>query len=259
MKNGIVVNKSYEMGTLHGPVTYSYPHSQAVQKVEYYNQGNIEKETSHYFSGAPFQEVQYTENGKILSKWYETGSPLSREEYQGDYLMRGEYYNPEHQLESSVENGSGTRTRRDSYGLILSYDTIVNGQFTYRTTYHPNGNPKDIMPYVNNMPEGERRTFLPAGEPYTIETWNGGKQHGVTVVFLNGEKVSEVPYNNGVRHGEEKRFRDGETLVEEVNWENGQRHGPSKAYIGNTATTDWYYQNQRVSKSNFDQMSTTAR
>ena len=254
LKNGVVVNKTYDSGVLHGPSTYTFPHSDAVQRVEHYNQGNVEKETIHYFSGAPYQEKQYNGDDHIMTNWYETGAPQSREEYQNGRLVKGEYYNPEHQLESSVENGSGTRTRRDSYGLILSIDTISNGQLSLRTTYHPNGTPKEITPFVNNLPEGEKKTFLPAGEPYTIETWAAGKQQGITVVFLHGEKVAEVPYKDGQKNGVEQRFRDGQIVVEEISWVNGQKHGPTKIYLGSTPTIDWYFKDQKVSQSNYDMM-----
>lgn len=256
LKNGVIVSKTYDAGDLHGPASYTFPHSQAIEKEEIYHRGQIEKETRNYYSGIPNQETLYSGGNKFITTWYETGSPKSKEEYHQERLVKGEYYSPEHALESKVENGAGTIMQRDSYGLLLYVDTIANGQLSMRTSYHPNGSPKEITPYVNNLPEGERKTFLPAGEPSSIELWSKGQQNGVAIIFQNGEKAAEVPYKDGLKNGVERRFRDGETLVEEITWVNGQRHGSAKTYIANTINTEWFFKDQGVSKSDFDYMST---
>ena len=83
------------------------------------------------------------------------------------------------------------------------------------TSYHPNNTPKAVTPYENWDIQGERQTFLPGGEPNTLEQWRQGYQHGPTVVFQNGEKYSELPYVKGKRQGLEKCYRNGDTLIEE--------------------------------------------
>jgi antitoxin component YwqK of YwqJK toxin-antitoxin module len=101
---------------------------------------------------------------------------------------------------------------------------------------------------------GQRRTFLPGGEPHTIEEWSEDHQEGVTVVYQNGEKIAEVPYLNGIKNGVEERFKDGRFLVEEVNWKAGKKHGPCYSYVGEDTLITWYYEGQEVSKRQYDRL-----
>lgn len=257
LKNGVVVSKTYNAGTLDGDTTYTFPHSETIQKVEMYSQGTLLKEVTHYLSGAPYQDITYqSPNKKLIMTWYESGSPQSKEEYQNDtILVNGEYYTPSHQLESRVDNGEGSRTNRDGYGQLISLDSIQNGQMALSTTYHPNGSPKALTPYKNGKIEGERKTYLPAGEPDTNEQWVAGVQHGTSLIYQNGEKYAEVPYVAGKKEGTERRYRDGSTLVEEIPWVDGQKHGVGKTFIGNAVKSNWYFDDKAVSKGDYDLLS----
>ena len=253
LKNGVVVCKSYNSGILEGNTTYSYPHSETIEKVQEYIQGILTKETCHYFSGAPKQEILIKgANKRSITHWYENGIPQSQEDYENGLLIKGNYFNPHHQLESEVVNRDGTRIIRDNYGIILSTDTIKNGEMVLRTTYHPNGNPRALTPYVNGVIEGQRKTFLPGGEPNSSETWLNGIQEGITVVFQNGEKHAEVPYVRGDINGVERRYRDGTNVIQEITWMDNMRHGPTTTYVGNTANTEWFFQDRKMSKSQYD-------
>lgn len=253
-KNGVVVTKNYVEGALDGETTYTFPHSEQIEKVETYSKNTIVKDATSYVSGAPLCATEYQPGGKVVNTWYENGSPKSTETYQGSQLSQCVYYNNKNQVDTQVVDGNGKRNQRDSYGVIIATDTIENGVLVSTTTYHPNGHPKEVIPFVNGVIEGEKKTFLPAGEPNTVEQWKGGKQNGTTTVFHNGEKVAEVTYVNGHKYGVERRFRDGVTVVEEVTWVNDQKHGPNTFFIGNAVKTDWFYQDRPVSKPNFDQL-----
>lgn len=254
MKNGVTVSRSYSSGVIDGPTTYTFPHSSAIEKIETYARGNLLKETLHYRSGPPMQENDYTIDGtKKVTTWYENGSPKSIENFDmSDALVKAEYYTPTHQTEAQVENKHGIRITRNQYGHILSKDTIDNGIMTVRTTFHYNGSTKEIVSYKDGNINGKRQTFLPDGEPNTIEDWKNGNQHGITVLFQNGEKYSETPYINGVKHGIEKRYRDGNELTQEVSWYDDMQEGPLKVYVDNVATTEWYYEGRPVSKLDYD-------
>jgi len=141
------------------------------------------------------------------------------------------------------------------YGQLISTDTIENGQMVLRQTYHPNGSPREMIPYQNGLVDGVKRTYLPAGEPDTFEQWVNGQQDGVTVVFQHGEKFAEVPYVNGEKHGVECRLKDGKTKVQEITWNNGQMSGPSTTYVGDNVKTDWYFKGKPVSKADYEFMS----
>jgi antitoxin component YwqK of YwqJK toxin-antitoxin module len=253
LNNGVVVSKSYNSGILDGQTTYTYPHSSCVEKVETYANGVIQRENYYYTSGASKQEVIYNSpTNRDSTCWYESGMAKSRENYQGNLLSSGTYYGEGNQVEAQVENYNGTRIKRDDYGQLQSQDNIENGQQVQKTTFHANGTPKDVVPYVNGQVEGQVRSFHPAGEPKTVEEWQGGMQHGVKTEYVNGEKVAEYAYEGGQKNGLERRFRDGNTVVQEITWVNGMKQGPSRTYVNNAVRTEWFYQDRPISKSNYD-------
>jgi antitoxin component YwqK of YwqJK toxin-antitoxin module len=253
MASGVVVSTSYDSGVLDGDTTYTYPHSSAIEKVDTYANGVIQKQTSYYMSGATKQEVTYNSpQNRTHVSWYESGAPKSTENYQGNLLSQGTYYGDNNQVESEVINSNGKRIRRDDYGQLVAEDTIQNGQQTTATTYHPNGSPKEVYPYENGKINGQVKTYLPAGEPKTVEAWKDGVPHGTKTEYVNGEKVSDTEYMNGQKHGTEQRYRDGTEVVHEITWNNGQKQGPSTSYLGNNPQTTYYHQDKPVSKSNYD-------
>lgn len=254
MSNGVVMSKAYSGGILDGEATYSFPHSEVVEKVETYDKGTLVKDMIYYSAETPKQETVYqTNGGKTISSWYDNGTPKSIEDYEaGDLLVYATYYDPNHQKDSGVENRLGIRNVRDQYGQLLSQDTIQDGMMTQRTIYHPNGLPKEITPYQKGIVEGQRKSYMPGGEPNAVEQWVGGKQHGVMTIYQDGEKYAEIPYENGAKNGIEKHFRYGTTVVEEISWVDNKRHGPSTTHIGNSSQTDWYFEGNPVTKGNFD-------
>lgn len=253
LKNGVIVSKAMVSGVHEGDTTYTFPHSEVIQKVETYSQGNIQRVMVHYYSGKPAHETLFNgQNSRQITRWYESGSPQSKEQIVNDKLMSGEYFTVKNQLEARVADGQGTRIQRDHYGQHVSQDTIVNGEMVLCTTCHSNGAPKELTPYKNRVVDGELKTFLPAGEPNTTENWSGGKKEGITIVYQNGEKYAEVPYVSGYKHGTERRFRDGNHVIEELSWVNGQRHGATYSYIGDVIKTDWHYQDRLVTEKTFE-------
>lgn len=254
MKDGVERNCSYVGGVLHGDTTYSFPHSDIVEKVENYDQGALTKEFWNYPSGLPYRQIVYNKpENRVETVWYDHGAPQSYEEYKGDYLQRGDYYTQDNVLESSVKNQVGKRVYRDRNGELVYVDDIQGGQIVNRAGYYANAVPESVTPYANNVPHGQRQTFHPEGEPRSVEQWVNGQQHGKSVYYQNGVKVSEVNYVEGKKQGIETRYRDdGQTVVGETNWVNDQKHGPSNSYIGNIKNTDWYYQGEKVNKQTYD-------
>lgn len=246
-KDGSTVTRSYEGGVLHGECTYTFPYRSVVQKREVYDQGTLLEEKIYYPHGEPQKHIIHqAPTVQLIHSWYEKGAPRCQEVVEGGLLKQGEYYNFQHQLESRVDDFQGIRTCRGSLGQLESIDTIQEGQMAWRATYHPNGMPETLTPYVNGEIEGARRTFLLGGEPATLEEWVQNLQHGVTTLFAQGEKVAEVPYVNGCKQGIEKRYREGEVVVQEISWVQGHRHGPTQFYMGGTLQTDWYFRGRQV-------------
>lgn len=254
LDNGVVVTQMYESGTLEGETTYTFPHSNTIEKTEIYKNGELVKTILNDDAGIPKKEMEHLPEGQqIISEWYSDGTPQCWEKYQDSYLVEGNYYNSSNKVEQRIDNGSGTRIVRDRYGDIISTDNYESGVLVSKTTYHKNGSPKAITPYRNNICEGTRRTFLPAGEPEALEQWVGGIQQGETIEFKNGEKYAEIPFQNGKKNGIEKRYRDGKTLIEEISWRDNVRHGPSDTFVnGKVTKTEWYINGQKVSKSTWD-------
>jgi len=253
LKSGVVVTNTYAGGVLDGETNYTFPHNDNIQKVETYTDGRLIKEIHHSITGTPMKETFYQDHGvRHVTIWYEDGTPQAKEVYVKGRLTNGQYFDHNQQVEAKVENGQGNRINRDNYGMLESNDTIFDGDMTQRTTYHVNGHPKEVIPYANGVVSGERRTYLPAGEPNTIEMWELGMQHGTTIVFSAGEKVAEVPYVSGMKQGLERRYRNGRTVVEEITWTQDQRQGPTYTYVGENKKTDWYHNGRRVTKGAYD-------
>jgi antitoxin component YwqK of YwqJK toxin-antitoxin module len=231
LNNGVKCIEKYSFGVLEGETTYSFPYSSAVERAEVYTNGNLISEESRYLGGNPKRRVEYLMPGvEKVTLWYESGVPEAVEEYNEKSLVRGEYYNAHHTLETQVVGGNGTRTNRSASGELLSRDTIENGDMIERISYFPNGTPKEMLPYRNNIVHGLRRTFLEGGEPKTIEEWQNGVQTGLTVVYQNGEKYAEIPYRGGLKHGIERRYVDGKDLFEEVTWVDGLESGQARTF-----------------------------
>jgi antitoxin component YwqK of YwqJK toxin-antitoxin module len=255
LKSGVVVTKNYVDGYLEGETTYTFPHSGAIQKTETFSSGHLIAEREMYSTGSPKRQVEYApSNKKLVTVWYEDEIPQFREEYVDGKLMEADYYTQNNQVESKIDDGNGFRINRDEFAQIVSKDKFYNGERVVTTLYYPNGAPKEIIPYQNGKITGQRKTFLPGGEPHTLEEWFADRQEGITIVFQNGEKIAEVPYLNGIKSGVEERFKDGRFLVEELNWKNGKKHGPSYSYIGDEMFITWYYEGQEVNKREYDRL-----
>lgn len=257
LANGIVVDKNYTSGVLHGDSTYTFAHSNAIQRIETYDNEQLCKVVEKNIAGIPIKEKLYhPDRTKTVTTWFDNGSPQGIEEYdRADLITKGQYFNYDHQLESSVEEGEGLRLMRDTYGQLLSKDTITDGKMNLRETYHANGNLKEVTPYRKGVVEGKKCIYLPGGEPLRIEEWFDGKQNGITCEFQNGEKVSEIPFVKGLKHGVEKRYAaDGNTVVEEISWQEGVKHGAAISHVGSKTRTQWYFEGKPVTEHMYEYM-----
>lgn len=256
LDNGVIVCQNYSEGNLDGETSYTFPHSEKIERIEAYAQGTLAKELTHYSSGAKREErVFISPEETQITAWYESGSPCRRETMSKGALIQGQYYTTDAELESQVVNGEGLKTLRDSYGHLLSVEEVKDGQVVSSTTYYPQGSPQTVTPYLNGSIEGVRKTYLPGGEPSLREEFRQNQLHGTTIVFQNGEKKAEIPYVNGMKQGMEKQYKEGERLAAEVSWINGQKHGPSHLYLGESPRTDWFFQDKPVSKTTYDWLS----
>ena len=256
LQNGVTITQSFQEGILHGPCTYTFPHSAQIETIQIYDHGTLLKETVHNEQGQPLVQKAYEcDQHMMLTKWGEQGVPLSLEEYDGETLVDGKYYTIEHELEAKVEAGYGERIKRDRNGQLLARDTIEEGQLVCRVNYHPNQSIHSISHYRNNQLHGEQTTFTPSGRPLVKLCWNSGELDGQKVLYRNGSKIAEIPYAMGIRSGLECHYDDLGSLTAEIEWKDDQRHGRTRLYAENVLDKEeWFFHDQEVSAERFAQL-----
>lgn len=256
LRDGVTVTATYEQGVLNGPTTYTYPHSQTKECTEYYDHGTLIKKINYSIRGIPQKEELYLAPTHIkTTKWFKSGTPMSVEEYRDGKLVFGEYTNERNQLMSRIEEGNGVRFIRDDREEIVAKETFDSGEACLKETYYKNGTPHLIIPLKNGMINGEKKEFAETGEPLSIETYKLDNKHGLSSYYQNGSKYLELLFVNGMREGAERHYVDGEHLVEESFWSQDARHGPSTIFYDGLAKTSWYYNNRKVAKAKFDELS----
>lgn len=252
LKNGVRVVRSYENGNLHGPTTYTFPHSSIVEKLLVYDQGMLLKESIFDPAGMPIREDVYEfDNRNIITLWDEKGVPLSIEEYDNDVLVEGKYYTADHELEGQVIAGFGERIKRDRSGLLISRDRMEDGLIAERTTFHPSGEIQSISHFANYQLQGEQLKFTTTGKPLIRQSWKNGVLDGVKTVYRNGTKIAEIPYVKGQKHGTEHHFDDLGNLTADIEWKLDKKHGCSQFYTDETTEMEWYFKGQAVNADRY--------
>ena len=257
LKNGVKITRSYEDGQLHGPTTYTFPHSNVVEKTLVYDQGTLLKETQCDASGMPAKEEVFEfDDRTIITIWDEKGVPVSIEEYDDELLVEGKYYTSDHILDSVVEAGFGERIKRDRTGQLISRDKIEDGLIAQRISYHPNGQIHTVSHYHDYQLHGEQLKFTASGKPLMKLDWNHGVLDGHKIVYRNGLKIAEIPYNNGQKHGVERHFDDLGHLTAEIEWRGDKKHGSCNFYTEETTETEWFFKGQTVSAEKYEMLET---
>lgn len=253
LSDGVTVTSTYENGKLHGPTTYTFPHSQAIEKCIIYNQGQKVKETSYNSNSMPLQEwIQLSPQRYSLTSWYIEGCPMMVEEYAGNELIEGQYFTALNEIEARVEKGDGIRISRDQTGMLLSKEVVEGGYTVKKETYYPNRVPESISYYALGKLNGNKQTFTTSGEPLALEEWVNGQLHGKATYFRNGNRYLEISYLNNQKNGTERHYTDGDLLTQEINWENDLKHGSTIYYTDSDIQQHWFYAGQPVSKKKFD-------
>ncbi|MCY3975104.1 MAG: hypothetical protein OXF02_06160 [Simkaniaceae bacterium] len=255
LRDGITVTASYEEGVLHGTVTRTYPHSHTLESSIVYERGVPVRKTLYTPRGIPDrEEIFYSSDHKKVTRWYGSGTPLSTEEWRGDRLVSGEYYDTCNESEAHVAQGFGVRIVRNAHEQREMRETIEEGRPVLREIYYPHGVPRAVIPLQGGVVHGEKKVFAPSGEPVAYETYRCDVLHGPATYFRNGCKYLEISYEEGRKHGTERHFVDGVTLVEETEWRDGHKHGPSVLYFDDMSRVRYYYNNLAVSKEKYREL-----
>ncbi len=252
LENGVKATESFENGILHGMASYTFPYSDIVEKVKVYDQGILLKEVLQDRKGVPIQEEMYEfDNRKILTLWDHNGAPLSVEEYNGESLVEGTYYNSVGDIESTVQEGTGTRIKRDRLGKLLIKDQMEGGILSCRTTYHPNNQVEMISHYDNYTLHGEQTVFTPSGKLHIKAGWDHGKLHGLKIVYKEGVPYLETSYRCGKKNGPERQYDEDGSLISEVFYWEDLKHGTSTNINGYKVQQDWFYYGKPVSAQQY--------
>ncbi|MGR3973020.1 MAG: hypothetical protein QRY72_00330 [Candidatus Rhabdochlamydia sp.] len=255
LKTGIIITSAYENGILHGPTTHTFPHSQTVESYFLYNQGNLVKQIQYNIHGMPLrEELQLSPNHFSTTKWYEDGTPMSMEEYEGSELTEGSYFSSNNEVETRVVAGKGTRLVKDQKGHLEAEEEVYNGYVTKRQSFYPSGAPESIAYYTDGVLNGEKKLFTESGEPLAIKEYLNGNLHGKTTFFKNGLRTVDIHYLDGVKNGLEIHYIDGASPSQEINWENDHKHGPSRYYAGGLAQLEYFYDGKLVSESRWNEL-----
>lgn len=255
LRNGVTVTSNYEDGTLHGPTTYTFPHSHTIESLNHYERGNLVKKTTYDLRSIPQKEEVFLSPSHVkVTKWYQKGTPMSIEEYHNQELLNGEYYSERNETEHRVTKGSGVRITRDQHEQMVAKETLEGGYPSLRETFHPHGIPHTVIPLLGGQVHGEKKVFAPSGEPISVESYHHNVLDGISTYFQNGCRYLEIEYRNGQKDGVERHFIDGETVVEETQWMDGQKHGPSVVFFDGMSRTRFYYNDQAVSKERYREL-----
>jgi len=251
--DGVVVHKNYAEGRLNGISSWTHPHSDLLAKSVTYLNGTKTEETLYFTNGVPRQKSSFRAPGEILvTSWYEDATPRSIEQFQGNLLVNGQYFTPSYESESAVQNSAGIRTVRNEFGELQAQETLFGGKVTFCKTFHPNGTPSAEIPYQDGKVSGIKKTFTAQGAPLTVEEWVAGVLHGSVLQYQNGVRIAKIPYVQGRKQGIEQHFKPGsDTIVEEISWTRDVRDGPSTSIVEGSKSTDWYFNDERVSKSEY--------
>lgn len=261
LKNGITLYQSYACGILHGETRETYPYGEQISKRSFYDNGRLARTLTHYPSGGKKTEkVFISDEEKSIRHWFEEQNLCCEEHFQGEKLVDGSYYNLDGSPESSVREGTGIQSKRDTLGRLESQFEFKEGELILHTRFHNNGFPSKKTPYVDAKVEGSVRSYLNNGQLTLEEDWVQDLRHGLSTRYFQSKKQSIMPFIQGKKEGIEQRFHNGNLLVAEVTWIANRRHGPARYYSeGEETRTEWYHRGDLVTEANYIKLSHTQR
>lgn len=254
LDNGVTITENYSNGIVDGSTERTFPHSTLVQKKFVYDHGVLLKEILFDRQGLPIWEKDFEYEGQVVkTTWNQKGIPQSIEEFKEDKLIEAQYFDSKHEKESAINNGFGTKIKRNRNGILLYKETIENGVVTKRVTYHPNGKIQSESTYKDLELHGLQTTFSPEGQILSEANWLEGVLHGDKILYKDGLKTQETPYTFGKKHGVELFYKNGE-LSAEIHWREGIKHGSSRYYTASNSSIEWYFRDKKVTRNQFESL-----
>lgn len=252
LASGAVRVEHYDQGQLHGEVTETFPFQEIVAFKQVYERGAKVKQTTFSPSSIPLHQQEWRGDQHLVTFWYGDGSPLAVETYEQDRLISGAYYSKSGDAEAEVIEGRGMRLCRDAFGKLIAKEEIAGGEVALRTELFDDGAPKRVTPFFKSAIHGVVASYLPDGQPATVEHYHLGLRHGHSVSYINGEKATEIPYLHGRREGVEKHYADGKMLVKTISWAKDEQHGPAEVLLPEAHRIEYWYRGQLVPKFTYE-------
>jgi antitoxin component YwqK of YwqJK toxin-antitoxin module len=142
---------------------------------------------------------------------------------EGNIKWEGEYKNDlKHGYFKEYSKEGNLITTQKYVDGILQEEVAELAKLDIKTEYYPNGKPKIVASYKNNVPEGVRREYSVDGEIVA------------GYIFRSGTLIGEGIINEaGIKHGLWKEYFPNGTLKEEGIYDKGNRTGEWRFYHPN--------------------------
>lgn len=213
VKGNLICEIPYEKGSLEGEGLY-YHNNGALHKRIPYSHDQINGVCQTYYFNNSLAMEEFFENGQKngITKVYGKNKQLcSWEEYKNGLLISAKYYDPFHNLISTVEKGFGNQVVWDD-GALEEYREIKEG-----------------------VPEGLIRKFNETGQLYQSFFLIKGKKNGEEIIYdtLKGTPRLSLNWKNDLIHGKVKSWYDDGALESQKEYSQNKKHGISCVWYPN--------------------------
>ena len=80
LRNGVTLTSAYENGVLHGSCKRTFPHSNTLETLCEYDNGNLVTKTTYDIRGIPHKKEDFFSPSHVkITRWFKNGVPLSIE------------------------------------------------------------------------------------------------------------------------------------------------------------------------------------
>jgi antitoxin component YwqK of YwqJK toxin-antitoxin module len=235
-KNGIrttyeddeIIEENFEDDVKQGLTYYYYPNGKPWKEINFID--GLEEGTGKEFSAFDGRVIKLITYKKGYTVYIEHINKIDRANMKqgkwkffypnGNVSLEGEYKNDlKHgYFKEFSENGDLLMTSKYIDG-ILQEDVAELAKLDIKTEYYPNGKPKIVASFKNDVPEGVRREYSPEGKIVAGYVFKNGNLSGEGITneagtrdglwkeyYPNGALRSTGIYNQGRRVGEWKFY-----------------------------------------------------
>ena len=180
----------------------------------YFHNGNVAVSGYRNKDGSEEgKKINYCENGQILVESYyingkldgelirnsASGKRLVKEIFEKGVVQQVIIYNSDDSEKEiiSLKDNKLEYVLHDEYGVIyqkVAYQYKGNDEWFGRTWYWPNGSPRQIMTYQNDLIEGEQKHYYPDGKLSYYYQYKNHLLNGLSISYYQNDTISEEGY-----------------------------------------------------------------